>query len=74
MAKMPSATWYSIFGQIEEVVAQEMIQEGKVRRLPSDMPGMPNEFNKDGQRLRLLVSVPRQFIGEFERRVAELYL
>lgn len=76
MATKREATWYSVFGQIEEVVAQQMIQEGKIRRLPIDLTqhGMPHEYNARGERVKLIVSVPPRHIGEFERRIADLYL
>ena len=69
--KTNTATWYSIFGQIEEVVAKAMIAEGKLRPL-SMFPGMPNEYNERGEFRRMLVHVPRQFDGEFNQRCADL--
>ena len=72
MMKAPHSTWFSIYGQIDEVIARAMVDEGKIRPVPMS-PGMPHEFNAEGQRARMVVIVPRQFMAEFNERIANLY-
>jgi len=68
---------FSIFGQIEEVVAQAMIDEGKAKRIerntfPSarDCPHLHTDAL--GRPAKFAVLMPRQRVREFEDRIAEL--
>jgi hypothetical protein len=69
---MKPATWFSLYHEIEVLVARQMIAEGKLRPLPDIYPGMPHEFNSLGERVRLAVLVPSQYLSEFERRIIEM--
>ena len=63
---------FSIFGQIEAVVAESMIDEGKFNRI--EATGIPSTalVNEHGQRAQFAVVVPSQYLGEFNRRISEL--
>ena len=72
MAAHNETTVWSIYGQIEEVVARQMEAEGKMRFIyASDIPDSAL-YNKDGQRARFAVVVQRKYLGEFESRIADL--
>ncbi len=69
----------SIFGEIEEIVANQMMQEGKgVGRLaPSasvSLDDIPHstKFNAQGDRVRMVIVMPQHLMVEFEERIAEL--
>jgi hypothetical protein len=69
---------FSIFGQIEEVVATVMLEEGKGRRIElqefPDVAMCPEvHVNEAGQRAKFAVQFSRHETLEFNRRVAELY-
>ena len=73
------ATVMSIFGEIEEIVAKQMMAEGHgIGKLaPSaavsldDLPPS-TRYNDLGQPVRLVIVVPALLVAEFERRVADL--
>ena len=65
---------FSLYGQIEEVVARAMVEEGKLPRIinAADIP--PTALvNEDGRIARCAVIVPRCHEAEFENRIKELY-
>ncbi len=66
------AEFYSIFGQIEEVVAEEMIKEGKAKKIPSEQIPDSARFNERGTHAKFAVFMPRQMVAEFETRIAQL--
>lgn len=67
MSKPQTEIW-SIFGEIEAMVAAEM----GFKEIPYwDIP-MSARFNKRGQPALCAVVIPRQMVAEFERRVALL--
>ena len=66
-----SQEWFSLYGEIEVMVGRMMVNEGKARPLPLH-PGMPHETNAQGKPVRMVISVPRQFLQEFEERIANL--
>lgn len=69
----------SIFGQIEEVVARQMLAEAKGVGLLAptlsvslaDIP-LSTRFNYKGDPVRMVIVMPRHLTAEFERRIAEL--
>lgn len=72
MSKRNKTEIFSIFGQCEAVVADMMIQEGKLKRIDaSDIPPSAS-VNDFGHRARFAVVVQPQYLGEFNRRCAEL--
>ena len=78
MTRRPSEIM-SIFGQIEEVVAEQMIGEGTgVGRLAptlniglDDIPPS-TRFNEHGEPVRLVIIMPSHLKNDFERRVKNL--
>lgn len=64
---------YSIFGQIETVVAQAMVDEKKLYRIEFDDIPATERFNADGVRASFAVVMPSEHEPEYNRRVRELY-
>ena len=63
---------YSIFGQVEAVVAENMIAEfGACKIEPQDIPETA-AVNEAGDRAKFAVVVPAHRVEEFERRIADL--
>lgn len=68
---------FSIFGQIEAVVAEAMIGEGKGKRIDvghfPDIAMCPDIYiNEVGEIARFAVLLPTQHVREFEDRIAKL--
>ncbi len=71
-AKRNKTEIFSIFGQCDAVVANLMIEEGKLTRIAAaDIPpsAAVNDF---GQHAQFAVVVQPQYLAEFNRRCAEL--
>ena len=69
----------SIFGQIEEIVAMQMMAEGKgVGKLaPTNavtIDDCPTSaiYNERGEKARMVIVMPQQHAMEFERRIEDL--
>jgi hypothetical protein len=69
----------SIFGEIEEIVAKQMMAEGKgiAKLAPTERVAINDcpasaIYNADGQKARMVIVVPSQLVMEFERRIEEL--
>lgn len=63
---------FSIFGQIESVVAENMIEEyGLFRIEAKDIP-LTAAFNDAGTPALFAVVIPAEKLAEFERRVRDL--
>ena len=71
MSKRRTQIW-SIYGQIDEIVARAMVKERKFNQVPKE--GIPESqlFDGDGNPLKLAVVVPTQYVAEYEERVAIL--
>lgn len=63
---------WSIYGQIESVVAQAMVDEGKFNKIEFEMMPPEQQFNEAGDRALFAVTVPAYRVQEYERRVAAL--
>lgn len=68
----------SIFGQVEEVVAEQMICEGKASKLAptpivslTDIPES-TQTNDRGEKVRLVIVLSSGYMREFNRRIGEL--
>jgi hypothetical protein len=69
----------SIFGEIEEIVAKQMMAEGKGVGLLAptlsvslnDIP-VSCKFNHLGDPVRIVIVMPRSLLVEFERRIEDL--
>ena len=63
---------YSIFGQIESVAAEILIEKGKARKIEArDIP-VSAAFDDNGRRASFAVIVPNEHVPEFERLIADL--
>jgi alkylation response protein AidB-like acyl-CoA dehydrogenase len=63
---------YSIFGQIDAVVAEEMAAEGKVRRIEQNMIPPTALFDDQGRKAVFAIVMPDEYAGEFMDRVEKL--
>ena len=69
----------SIFGQIEEIVARQMMIEGKGIRLfaPTESVSLADiptscKFNSLNEPVRLVIVMPHNLMHEFERRIERM--
>jgi hypothetical protein len=71
-----STVIYTIYGQIEEVVAQAMIGEGSCRKIEFDDLPQSQRYSRgpDGKDMqaKFAIVVPRELVQAFERRIAQL--
>jgi hypothetical protein len=68
---------YSIFGQIEEVVAQAMVDEGVATKIPYDhIPGSAryqrNPLTGQDEQAKFAIVLPSNLVNVFEARIAAL--
>lgn len=63
---------YSIFGQIDGVIAQMMVDEGKATKIEQDMIPVTALFDDAGRRAQFAIVLPISRLGEYERRVRDL--
>lgn len=73
MTKKMKTEIFSVFGQIEGVVADAMAAEGKVRKIEPDMIPASALFDDRGRKAHCALVMNRQEAAEFDRRVAALY-
>ena len=64
---------FSIFGQIDAIVAEQMIEEGKARRIEKDMIPATASVNSEGRPAQFAIVIDRGYIPELERRTKDLY-
>jgi hypothetical protein len=64
---------YSIFGQIDAVVAAEMVAEGKATRVEQSMIPPTVLFDENGRKAQFAIVMARDHLAEYERRVRDLY-
>jgi hypothetical protein len=79
MASKMKNTPISIFGEVEEIVARQMMAEGKgVGKLaPTNSVSIEDcppttRVNAFGDRARMVIVMPRNLMREFERRIEDL--
>ena len=65
---------YSIFGQVEDVVAQAMVDEGKLTKIPYGEIPESVRRNEEGEDAKYAVIVPGPYSKEFEDRIKALTL
>jgi hypothetical protein len=68
MAKKQTLIW-SIFGQIDEIVAREMVKEGKFNQVPGSSIPESQKTSEEGFKVRIAVIVPVKYVKEYEERV-----
>lgn len=73
MAKRNKSEIYSIFGQIEGVVADAMVAEGKVSKIQAADTPASALYDDRGRKAHCALVMNRQQSAEFDRRVAALY-
>lgn len=72
MAKRSKTEIYSIFGQIDGVVAETMVKEGKASKIEADMIPPSAMFDDAGRKAMFAIVLPTNLLGEFNRRAREL--
>jgi hypothetical protein len=63
---------YSIFGQIDAVVAQAMVDEGKLHKIEQKMIPPTALYDNQGRIARFAIVMPAQYAGEYMDRVEAL--
>jgi hypothetical protein len=67
---------YSIFGEIEAIVAEAMIQEGTVNRIPLEDIPISARYSRmpDGRdvQAKFAIVIPSNLVRVFEKRVLDL--
>lgn len=66
-------TIFSIFGQIEAVVAENMIVSGEAVKIPQEHIPESALFNAKGERAKFAVSMSTRKVHKFEERISQLY-
>jgi hypothetical protein len=72
MARSNSTEIFSIFGQIEAVAAQLMIDRGLATRIVAEQIPQSVAMNDAGQRAKFAIIIKRRDCFEFEKLIAEL--
>lgn len=67
-----SAEIMSIFGQIESVIAQAMVDEKKLTMIPRQQIPPSVAFNDRGMPALFAVVVPVKHLAEFNSRISQL--
>lgn len=63
---------FSVFGQIECVAADVMIEKGEARKIEFAEIPESARYNKLGQLARFAVMMPKSSVPRFERLISEL--
>jgi hypothetical protein len=63
---------WSIFGQIDAVVAQMMVDEGKFNKIEGEDIPATAKFDELGRQAKFAVVVPAKHEAEFNKRVRDL--
>jgi hypothetical protein len=63
---------YSIFSQIDAIVAQAMVDEGKANKISADLIPPTALFNDAGDRAHFAIAIHTAFLPEYEERVRTL--
>ena len=64
---------YSIFGQIDGVVADAMATEGKVTKIEQEMIPPTALYDEKGRKAQFAIVLPTEYLGEYHKRVRDLY-
>lgn len=63
---------YSVFGQIEAVAAQKLIDEGIAKKIEAkDIPASAR-FNEQGRAAQFAIVIARKHVARFEELIANL--
>lgn len=63
---------YSIFGQVDAVIAQAMVDEGKASKIEQEMIPPTALYDDGGRKAAFAIVLPRVNLAEYERRVRDL--
>lgn len=63
---------YSIFGQIDSVVAMAMAEEGKIRRIEQNMIPPTALYDDQGRKAFFAIVMPDEYAREYLERVEAL--
>lgn len=63
---------YSIFGQVDAVIAQAMVDEGKASKIEQEMIPPTALYDEAGRKAVFAIVLPRSSLAEYERRVRDL--
>ena len=69
---MKKTSIYSVFGQIDAVVAQAMVEEGKLNMIVRERIPLTALFNEKGEAAQFAVIVPSHHENEFNERCRKL--
>lgn len=72
MARRDTTEIFSVFGQIESVAAEIMIEKGEATRIDAAEIPESAAFNNLGHPARFAVMMPRSRVRRFETLIAEL--
>jgi hypothetical protein len=65
---------WSIYGQIDEIVARQMVEEKKFGQVRyTDIP-KSERVSAEGHKVRIAVIVPAKYVDEYEQRVKALMM
>lgn len=63
---------FSIFGQIDAVIAEAMIAEGKATKIEQDMIPASVLYDETGRKAAFAMVIDVKMLGEYHRRVRDL--
>ena len=63
---------YSIFGQIDGVIAEAMVAEGKATKIEQKMIPPTALYDDRGRLAMFAIVLPTKYLGEYEDRVRNL--
>lgn len=63
---------YSIFGQVDSVIAQAMVDEGKARKIPQDYIPLSALYDARGRKVLFAISMGDEYLPEYIERVRRL--
>jgi len=63
---------YSIFGQLDAVIAQAMAAEGKVRRIERDMIPPTARHDDNGREAYFAIVMSNEYLDEYNNRLLAL--
>ena len=69
-----STEFYSIYGQLDALAAEDMIKKGKAKRLPDEAIPEDQRKSADGRPLRFAISIKKRDVPEFEQLIRDYYL
>lgn len=69
----PSFEIFSVFGQVDKVIAEDFIKKGFGRRIEPALIPDSALFNSTGQRAHFAIMLYRENVPAFREAIADLY-